>query len=309
MHMFSQGEALLRRPRHRRRAGAARHRPRLRQPLPRRRQRLRRLFRRRRGQPGPGLRELQHGGAVEAAGRLRDREQPLRAWAPRSTRSSAQTDLSKPRRRVQHSRRCRSTAWTCARCKAAAEQRARMVPRAARARSSSKCRPIAIAATRCPIRPSTAPRRKCRRCATSTTRSSRSASACSKEHGVDEDELKAIDAKVRAVVDRSGRLRHSTIPSPIRPSSGPTSCSDAGDQDDTDGHERSDARAVADDGAGQARQMAEEGRRRGQVRRRPRRDRDRQGDDGGRGGRRRHARRDPGRRRHRQRRGQHADRA
>ena len=36
------------------------------------------LFRRRRGQPGPGLRELQHGGAVEAAGRLRDREQQLR---------------------------------------------------------------------------------------------------------------------------------------------------------------------------------------------------------------------------------------
>jgi hypothetical protein len=31
---------------------------------------LRGLFRRRRGQPGPGLRELQHGGAVEAAGDL-----------------------------------------------------------------------------------------------------------------------------------------------------------------------------------------------------------------------------------------------
>ena len=36
------------------------------------------LFRRRRRQPGPGLRELQHGGAVEAAGHLRHREQPLR---------------------------------------------------------------------------------------------------------------------------------------------------------------------------------------------------------------------------------------
>jgi pyruvate dehydrogenase E1 component alpha subunit len=36
-----------------------------------------RLFRRRRGQPGPGLRELQHGRAVEAAGHLRDREQPV----------------------------------------------------------------------------------------------------------------------------------------------------------------------------------------------------------------------------------------
>ena len=43
----------------------------------------------------------------------------------------------------------------------------------ARGRSSSRCRPTAIAATRCPTRPSTAPRRKCRRCAPSTTRSSR----------------------------------------------------------------------------------------------------------------------------------------
>ena len=40
--------------------------------------RLPHLFRRRRRQPGPGLRELQHGGALEAAGRLRHREQPLR---------------------------------------------------------------------------------------------------------------------------------------------------------------------------------------------------------------------------------------
>ena len=36
------------------------------------------LFRRRRGQSGPGLRGLQHGRAVEAAGHLRHREQPLR---------------------------------------------------------------------------------------------------------------------------------------------------------------------------------------------------------------------------------------
>ena len=78
MHMFSRREGFLRRPRHRRRAGAARHRARLRQPLSRQRQCLPHLFRRRRRQPGPGLRELQHGGAVEAAGRLRHREQPLR---------------------------------------------------------------------------------------------------------------------------------------------------------------------------------------------------------------------------------------
>ena len=36
------------------------------------------LFRRRRRQPGPGLRKLQHGRAVEAAGRLCDREQSIR---------------------------------------------------------------------------------------------------------------------------------------------------------------------------------------------------------------------------------------
>jgi pyruvate dehydrogenase E1 component alpha subunit len=37
-----------------------------------------RLFRRRRCQPGPGLRELQHGRSLEAAGHLHHREQPLR---------------------------------------------------------------------------------------------------------------------------------------------------------------------------------------------------------------------------------------
>ena len=46
----------------------------------------------------------------------------------------------------------------------------------------------------------------------------------------------------------------------------------------------------------------------GQGRRRDRRDRDRQGDDGGRGGRRRHARQDPRARGHRRREGQRADR-
>ena len=69
---------LLRRARHRRRPGAARHRPRLRPQVSRGWRHLRRLHGRRCGQPGPGLRELQHGGAVEAADPLRDREQPLR---------------------------------------------------------------------------------------------------------------------------------------------------------------------------------------------------------------------------------------
>jgi hypothetical protein len=69
--------------------------------------------------------------------------------------------------------------------------------------------------------------------------------------------------------------------SPIRPNSTPTCSPDA--------HPNPHARAVAHHGGGQARQMAGEGRRHGEVRRHPRRDRDRQGDDGIRGGRRRHA--------------------
>ena len=43
------------------------------------------LFRRRRGQPGPGLRELQHGGAVEAAGRSTSSRTTSTPWAPRSS--------------------------------------------------------------------------------------------------------------------------------------------------------------------------------------------------------------------------------
>ena len=49
------GEELLRRARHRRRPGAARHGLSLCQQISRQRRRLRHLFRRRRGKPGPGL--------------------------------------------------------------------------------------------------------------------------------------------------------------------------------------------------------------------------------------------------------------
>ena len=49
------GEEILRRARHRRRPGSARHRPGLRQQISRQRRRLPDLFRRRRGEPGPGL--------------------------------------------------------------------------------------------------------------------------------------------------------------------------------------------------------------------------------------------------------------
>ena len=130
MHMFSTEHALLRRPRHRRRPGQPRHRPGARQPLPRQQGGRLRLLRRRRGQPGPGLRELQHGRALEPAGRLRHREQPVRHGhldralvvgdPPLSSAAPAST-----------SRARRSTAWTCWRC-------ARPPPKAAEHARSGK---------------------------------------------------------------------------------------------------------------------------------------------------------------------------
>ena len=223
MHMFSTREGLLRRPRHRRRAGAARHRPRLRQPLPRQRQRLPDLFRRRRGQPGPGLRELQHGRAVEAAGRLRHREQPVRHGHRRSSAPRRTTDLSQARRLLRHPGRAGRRHGRARRARPPASAPSSMAPRGQGALSSSRCRPTAIAATRCPTRRSTAPRRRSTRCARSTTRSSRCASACCRTK---------LGERGRAEGDRRRGARASstrrpssppTIPSRIRPSSTPTS--------------------------------------------------------------------------------------
>jgi hypothetical protein len=70
------------------------------------------LFRRRRGQPGPGLRELQHGRAVEAAGDLRHREQPLRHGHQRSSAPRPDGRFSSAAR-PSASRASRWTAWTC----------------------------------------------------------------------------------------------------------------------------------------------------------------------------------------------------
>ena len=65
--------------------------------------RVPRLFRRRRGEPGPGVRKLQHGRAVEAADHLRDREQPVRDGHQRQPRVGRGPALS-PRRELPHSR-------------------------------------------------------------------------------------------------------------------------------------------------------------------------------------------------------------
>jgi pyruvate dehydrogenase E1 component alpha subunit len=58
MHMFSTEQEVLRRPRHRRRAGFARHRPGVRAQICRRWRRRHGLFRRWRVEPGPGLRSF-----------------------------------------------------------------------------------------------------------------------------------------------------------------------------------------------------------------------------------------------------------
>ena len=84
---------------------SARHRHRLRQPLSRERQCVPDLFRRRRGQPGPGLRELQHGASSGSCRSSTSSRTTATPWAPRSSRASAQTDFSKRGVVVQHSRR------------------------------------------------------------------------------------------------------------------------------------------------------------------------------------------------------------
>ena len=227
MHMFTQGEELLRRPRHRRRPGVARHRPRLRQPLPRQRSRLADLFRRRRGQPGPGLRELQHGGAVEAAGDLRHREQPLRHGHV-GRRAPRRRPISPSAASPSTSRASRSTAWTSAPSRPPATRRSRMVPRRQgpvhpRDADLPLSRPL-------DVRPGQVPHQgggpeDARR---STTRSSRSAAACSSSQG----QRGGAEERSTPRCARSSTKRPnspSTIPSPIRPSSGPTSTASSTD--------------------------------------------------------------------------------
>ena len=130
------GEEFLRRTRHRRRAGLARHRARLQQSLSRQRQCLPDLFRRRRGQSGPGLRELQHGGAVEAAGHLHHREQPLRDGHVGAALVRADGFLQ-ARRFIQHSGRA-GRRHGCARGEGRRRQGRALVPRRQRSHTFSK---------------------------------------------------------------------------------------------------------------------------------------------------------------------------
>ena len=127
------------------------------------------------------------------------------------------------------------------------------------------------------------------------------------EDGADEAQLKQIEGEVGT---GSPKRRNSprTAPSPIRPSCGRMCWPKPDCLGQSHGYRSPDAGAVADDDRGQDRPLAEERGRAGQGRRCARRDRDRQGDDGGRSGRRGRARQDRDPRGHRARRGQHADR-
>ena len=90
------------------------------------------LFRRRRGQPGPGLRSLQHGRAVEAAGRLCDREQSIRhGHQRRALQRRSRNSTSAARRSTFPARK--STAWMSKPCTPRA-QGGGLVPRRQRAR-------------------------------------------------------------------------------------------------------------------------------------------------------------------------------
>ena len=106
------------------------------QPLSRQRQCQPDLFRRRRRQPGPGLRELQHGRALEAAGHLHHREQSLRHGHLGAALVGADGFLQ-ARRVVRYSGRA-GRRHGCARGEGRRRQGREMVPRRQRTLSFSK---------------------------------------------------------------------------------------------------------------------------------------------------------------------------
>ncbi len=193
----------------------------LRASLSRQRPDLRHLHGRRRDESGPGQRELQHGGAVEAAGALRHREQQIRHGYVGGARLGRRSDLfgrgapfgipGQPGRRHE-----------CARGACRRRRRRSNTSARARALTSSRCRPIAIAAIRCPTRRSIAARTRSIGCARSMIRSTRSKNRL----------LEAGDRRRgEAQSDRQGdqghrhcrrRVRAGHCPSPIRANSGPT---------------------------------------------------------------------------------------
>ena len=171
------------------------------------------LFRRRRRQPGPGLRELQHGGAVEAAGRLHHREQPLRHGHLGRALVGADRFLQ-ARRLVQHSGRAGRRHGCARRARPRARRRSQwcrdgkgpyiLEMQTYRYRGHSMSDPAKYRT-----------REEVRRCAPSTIRSSRCARGCSTNKRASEDELKKIDAEVRDIVNEAAEFAtHDPEPDP-----------------------------------------------------------------------------------------------
>ena len=122
------------------------------------------------------------------------------------TRSSAQTDFSKRGAVLQHSRRA-GRRHGRARREGGRRQGGEMVPRGQRSLSSWKCRPTAIAATRCPIRRNTARARRSRRFAHDHDPIEQVRNrAAGETKCATEDELKKIDAEVREIVNEAAEF-------------------------------------------------------------------------------------------------------
>ena len=139
-------------------------------------------------------------------------------------RASAQTDFSQARHLVRHSRASRSTAWTCAPC-ARPAQRAIEHARSGkgpyilemqtyRYRGHSMSDPAKYRTKDevTKMRDGARPDREVRK-------------RLVEKHKVAEDELKEIDAKVRAIVTEAAEFATNDPRARCRPSSGPTSCS------------------------------------------------------------------------------------
>jgi pyruvate dehydrogenase E1 component alpha subunit len=179
------------------------------------------LFRRGAANPGPGLRKLQHGGALEAAGRLRHREQP-QCHGHLGDPLLGADDFSK--RGVSFNIPGEQVDGMDVRAVAAAGSAPSSIARSGqRAPTSSRCRPTATAATPCPTRE--VPHQGRGRPHARGAGPDRAGPAPLWSVGVTEDELKASTAGA-GVVQRGGGVRHPRSRA-RRASSTPTSCSEA----------------------------------------------------------------------------------